>query len=191
MATKAAEHLAGSHDFATQQIKNFDNLRNILKNARHSSGHDLYQHLVEVMNHIVMHCPDNGLDKFEEISYLLKLLRDGKIENLSDFLEVTDDRSYCKPGKEAHADLTAKYLQKAKVFFNVTHTTLNLPLKRFYRRKQVSKLREPKAVTMVPLTEELMQALAALCQIYLLTLEYSNGEALASVTMKRFYFKSL
>ena len=79
---------------ADNQIKHFDSLRNILKNARHSSGHDLYSHLVEVTNHIVMHCPESGLDKFEEISYLLKQQRDGKIESLSDFLKVSEERTY-------------------------------------------------------------------------------------------------
>ena len=70
MATKAVDPHFG--ETSGQQIKQFDNLRNILKNAKHSSGQDLYTHLVDVMNHIVMHCPDSGLDKFEEISYLLK-----------------------------------------------------------------------------------------------------------------------
>jgi hypothetical protein len=42
------------------------------------------------MNHIVMHCPESGLDKFEEISYLLKQQRDGKITNVSEFLKVTE-----------------------------------------------------------------------------------------------------
>lgn len=78
--TKPAGQIGGD---ASIQIKQFDNLRNTLKNAKHSSGHDLYTHLVEIMNHIVMHCPDSGLEKFEEISYLLKQQRDGKIESLS------------------------------------------------------------------------------------------------------------
>jgi hypothetical protein len=70
MATKT-EQLASSTG-GDQQIKQFDSLRNILKNSKHTSGQDLYQHLVEVMNFIVTHTPDNGIDKFEEISYLLK-----------------------------------------------------------------------------------------------------------------------
>jgi hypothetical protein len=74
MATKTATaHADAAHGGSSQQIKQFDSLRDTLKNAKHSSGHDLYQHLVEVMNHIVTYCPDNGIDKFEEISYLLKL----------------------------------------------------------------------------------------------------------------------
>ncbi len=56
----------------TGQIKTFDNLRAILRSHKQDSGVDLYQHLVEVMNYIVMHCPDQGLDQFEEISYLIK-----------------------------------------------------------------------------------------------------------------------
>jgi Radial spokehead-like protein len=112
MATKAAteDHSHHAHS-AHNQIKHFDNLRNILKNARHSSGLDLYQHLVDVMNHIVSHCPESGIDKFEEISYLLKLQRDGKIKSLSEFLKISDDRAYSKPAKlESGAE---KYLQKA------------------------------------------------------------------------------
>jgi hypothetical protein len=94
-------------------------LRNTLKNAKHSSGHDLYQHLVDVMNHIVTHCPDNGIDKFEEISYLLKLQRDGKIKSLSDFLLISENRAYSIPGKALHGD-TEKYLAKAKKMFDVS-----------------------------------------------------------------------
>jgi Radial spokehead-like protein len=120
MATKAAElPKASPADIASTQIKHFDSLRNILKNARHSSGADLYTHLVDVMNHIVMHCPESGLDKFEEISYLLKQQREGKIHNLSEFLRVTEDRQYCRPGKEMHVELTARYLSKAKKYFDV------------------------------------------------------------------------
>lgn len=124
MATKTAtapvdeHHHAGAHP-AGNQIKNFDSLRNTLKNAKHSSAHDLYQHLVEVMNHIVTHCPDNGIDKFEEISYLLKLQRDGKIHSLADFLLIAEDRAYSTPGKALHGD-TEKYLTKAKKIFEVS-----------------------------------------------------------------------
>jgi hypothetical protein len=50
------------------------------------------------MNHIVTHCPDNGIDKFEEISYLLKQQREGKIASLSEFLRITEERPYSKPG---------------------------------------------------------------------------------------------
>ena len=118
MATKAATE-DQHHASSLNQIKHFDNLRNILKNARHSSGLDLYQHLVDVMNHIVSHCPENGIDKFEEISYLLKLQREGKITSLSEFLKIAEDRSYSRPAKvEAGAE---KYLQKAQKLWSVSN----------------------------------------------------------------------
>lgn len=72
------------------------------------------------MNHIVLHCPESGLEKFEEISYLLKQQREGKVTNISDFLRLSEDRAYSKPGKEAHTELTGKYLAKAKKFFEVS-----------------------------------------------------------------------
>ena len=127
MATKAqdaAKSTAVVGGDATQ-IKHFDNLRNILRNAKHSSGQDLYSHLVEVMNHIVMHCPEQGLDKFEEISYLLKHQRDGKIANLGEFLKVSEERPYSKPGKD---DSFLKYIQKARKFFDVSLSPVHLCL---------------------------------------------------------------
>ena len=71
------------------------------------------------MNHIVLHCPDDGLDKFEEISFLLKIQREGKLGSLSEFLKISEERAYNRPGKESHADLTAKFLQKVKKYFDV------------------------------------------------------------------------
>lgn len=129
MATKTEQKPAGVvGGDASTQIKQFDNLRNILKNAKHSSGQDLYTHLVETMNHIVMHCPEQGLEKFEEISYLLKQQRDGKIESLSEFLKLSDDRSYSRAGK---VESTVKYLQKARKFFEVSILTLRIVLSNF------------------------------------------------------------
>ena len=72
------------------------------------------------MNHIVLHCPESGLEKFEQISYLLKQQREGKVSNISEFLKLSDDRAYSRPGKEVHSEMTAKYLSKAKKFFEVS-----------------------------------------------------------------------
>lgn len=80
----------------TGQIKNFDNLRNILRGAKNEGGSvDLYQHLVEIMNHIVMHCPDKGLDQFEEISYLIK---NKDTIDMSEFLRVVEKYNYNTAG---------------------------------------------------------------------------------------------
>jgi hypothetical protein len=46
------------------------------------------------MSHIVQHCPDQALNKFEEISYAMKHKESIKIE---DFLETGVSRDYSKP----------------------------------------------------------------------------------------------
>ena len=86
------------------QIKQFDNLRTLLRNAKSQSGVDLYQHLVDVMNHIVLHCPDEGLEKFEEISYLIK--HKDSID-MNEFLKITGDLNYARPDTDMR-ELTMK-----------------------------------------------------------------------------------
>ena len=76
----------------------------------------MYQHLVEVINHIILHCPDKGLDQFEEISYLLKNKDD---INIKDFLQIEDDRYYSIPQSE-QAQLMAKFIAKIRKVFDVT-----------------------------------------------------------------------
>ena len=72
-------------------------MRNILRNAKSDRGADLYSHLVEVIDHIVNHCPEEGLDKVEEISFLLK--NKEKI-NMADFLKLDGNIHYSKPDLE-------------------------------------------------------------------------------------------
>lgn len=52
-------------------MKSVDNLKQILKDAK-GEGTDLYTHLLEVFNIIILHYPEDALDKLEEVSYLVK-----------------------------------------------------------------------------------------------------------------------
>ena len=56
------------------KFKNFDDLKTHLSNIpdKNDSERNLYDHLGEIIDHIVLHCPDQSLDKLEEISYLIK-----------------------------------------------------------------------------------------------------------------------
>ena len=90
----AAKGGASSNVSSQNQIKTFDTLRYSLRQAKDAQGKDLYSHIVEIIDHIVTHCPDEGLDKLEEISYLLK--NKEKI-NMKDFLKVDGDIHYSKP----------------------------------------------------------------------------------------------
>jgi hypothetical protein len=48
-----------------------DHLKQILKDAK-GEGTDLYTHLLEVFNVLILHYPEDSLDKLEEVSYLVK-----------------------------------------------------------------------------------------------------------------------
>ena len=56
-------------------LDTLDKLKAQLKEARHcgnSVSLDLYTHLVEVFNRIMLHHPNDAYEKFEEISHLIK-----------------------------------------------------------------------------------------------------------------------
>ena len=79
-------------------IKEYDDLKKILKS---SDGHELYSHLIESFNTLVLHYPDEALDKLEEVSYLLKDSDQSKIrqflnlDNKKDIKTMTEcQKSY-------------------------------------------------------------------------------------------------
>lgn len=113
MATQAKDTQSAA---PTPKLRDFENLRTLLRNSKSVDGtSDLYNHLIEVINHIVMHCPDDAIDKFEEISYLIK---NSKEINIEEFLNLSQDRSYAKPGPEVKA-IVDKFVAKARKFFEV------------------------------------------------------------------------
>lgn len=69
----------------------FDGLKTILKNIKSPNGKDLYSHLQEVFKVLILHYPDNALEKIEEVSYLVK---NADKHKLTDFLKVVDSRNY-------------------------------------------------------------------------------------------------
>ena len=69
----------------------FDTLQNTLRTIKSSKGDDLLTHLQNVFKVLILHYPDQALDKLEEVSYLLKNADTHKIE---DFLKVSDTRTY-------------------------------------------------------------------------------------------------
>lgn len=76
MATAQENHspmkVHGSSGPAGTHVKQYDNLKTLLKNAKSTSGNDLYSHLQEVFKKLILHYPDQAFDKLEEVSYLLK-----------------------------------------------------------------------------------------------------------------------
>ena len=75
---------------AATSVKQFENLKTLLKNAKSKQGADLQSHLQEVFSKLILHYPDNALDKFEEVSYLIK---NAGALTPSEFLNMKDERS--------------------------------------------------------------------------------------------------
>lgn len=56
-----------------QLIKQQDRLKHLLTEAKHNDSiKNLYDHIVEVMDFLVVNYPQDALIKFEEVSYLIK-----------------------------------------------------------------------------------------------------------------------
>lgn len=81
------------HAKVTQKELNekFDNLKTLLKNVKNKEDQDLYTHLQEVFKVLILHYPDNALEKLEEVSFLLK--HQDKFD-MEKFLKMSDMRNY-------------------------------------------------------------------------------------------------
>ena len=91
-------------------MKQFENLKTLLKNAKSQQGQDLFAHLQDVFKKLIMHYPDQALDKLEEVSYLLK--KEHEIISLEDFLVTEDSRNYSKVAESLHT-----YLDKLNIAY--------------------------------------------------------------------------
>ena len=69
----------------------FNGLQTILKNIKSSKGVDLYTHLQMVFKKLILHYPDQALDKLEEVSYLIK---HADTHSMDKFLKLSDTRDY-------------------------------------------------------------------------------------------------
>ncbi len=56
-----------------QLIREQDNLRQMLLNSKnHDKLKNLFDHIIEVMDFLVVNYPDEAILRFEEVSYLIK-----------------------------------------------------------------------------------------------------------------------
>ena len=86
-----------------EQMKRIDNLKQILKNAK-GKGTDLYSHLLEVFNVLILHYPHDALSKLEEVSYLIKNKENKSVEEWLLVETFWNMKKMC----ESKADFAAK-----------------------------------------------------------------------------------
>jgi len=102
-----------------QKFKDTDDLKVHLQNQKssHSDHQNLYKHVGEVMNYIVSHVPQDGLNKLEEISFLTK---NKDVIKTDDFLKSEESRCYAKPADKETKDATAYGIEESSDFFKVS-----------------------------------------------------------------------
>lgn len=82
-------------------IREQDQLRQLLIDSKRADSiKNLYDHIVEVMDFLVVNYPGDAIKKFEEVSYLIKL---GDETKLKLFLKTFESKRYA-----AFSDSTAK-----------------------------------------------------------------------------------
>ena len=100
-----------SHAKVTQKELNekFDGLKTILKNIKSAGGKNLYEHLQEVFQTLILHYPESALEKIEEVSFLIK---HGDKLKLEDYLRTSDMRNYaavCEQMRDYIAHMQDKF----------------------------------------------------------------------------------
>ena len=74
---------------------------------------NLHEHIVEVVDRIVMSCPDKAIECFEEVSYLIK---NKDTLALEDFVKVNESRKHCIPDQQI-AEGTKDHIEKVRSLF--------------------------------------------------------------------------
>ena len=131
----AKEHL---EPLPGQALKARENLLELLKEAKAADqASNLYDHIVEVLNRLVASCPDRALERFEEVSYLVK---NKDTLALGDFVKVHESRDYCVPDAEV-AKGTQEHIDKVRGLFEVSHLS-SLTMLNIVRAKQAEPMPE-------------------------------------------------
>ena len=109
METKAAQRNLEPLD--GQLLKKYDALEETLRRCKASEDQNLYTHVIEVMNMLVVHYPNDALNKLEEVSYLIKC---GDDERLQEFLRVNAKKNYAVPSSQSTAKATNQFIDHAR-----------------------------------------------------------------------------
>ena len=102
-----------------KKFKEFEQLAIHLKNQKLKSNPNmnLHKHINDIMNHIVIHCPNEALDKLEEISYLIK---NSDMLAIEHFLKVNSSSLYAAPSTDQMKANTDPLIGTSQHFFKVS-----------------------------------------------------------------------
>ena len=100
-------------------FKTFPQLKDHLSSTKGGPGNNqnMNEHLSAIMDHIIIHCPDDSLNKLEEISYLIKHKDTHAID---EFLKTHQIPVYAKPADEITCENSQPSIDASKDFFKVS-----------------------------------------------------------------------
>ena len=81
--------------------------------AKAESKPSIYEHIVKVVDRIVQSCPDQAIERFEEISYLIK---NSDTLRLEDFVRCSDERGYARHDSQMAEGTNSAIAELRKMF---------------------------------------------------------------------------
>ena len=123
METKTATKL---EPLDGQLLHKYDALQKVLSDCKAASKaaqqQNLYEHVIEVMNMLVVHYPNDALNKLEEVSYLVKT---GDSSRLEEFLRVNAKKNYAVPSDKPTAKATNLAINHARALLGASEGAQN------------------------------------------------------------------
>ena len=111
-----------------ESLKSYPPLGKALANCHDKDkSKNLADHVNQIFDHIIIHCPQDALGKIEEISYLLKHEDTIAIDK---FLNVNKVPVYSSPADEVTKKATEEAIKQSKKYFMVSilHFVFNFNL---------------------------------------------------------------
>lgn len=103
-----AQPAAANKRARDHQDIDYNFLQRELENIKSPSGESLFEHIKKVFEHMILYSPDKALERFEEISYMIKNGMDPNefftIEDIRTYKDIAKvQEGYCKKMKEHFA----------------------------------------------------------------------------------------
>ena len=103
-------------------LREQDALRELLINAKRGDQlKNLYDHIIEVMDFLVVNYPHDALSRFEEVSYLIK---EGDESKIRQFLKTQENKRYAAHS-ESTAKVTSQFIQSSNAMILVSRSEVH------------------------------------------------------------------
>ena len=104
---------------AAHGLKEMEKIKMLLRNLKNkNASSNLYDHIVDCIDKLSVHYPDQALAKFEEISYLLKHTE----KDINEFLRMDESTAHAKHCDQKAA-ATAEFVKAVRKIFARGETT--------------------------------------------------------------------